>query len=124
MIRRVAVVWALALAVVMLLPSDSVPQAPGGDKLHHLVSFAVLGCVVALACPHRLIVAIGFAAIYGAVLEFLQPLTGRNAELGDVIADVSGTVLGVGLALLLIRAAGPVTPGTCRQATSRQRSRR
>ena len=124
-VRLAAVVSGLGIVVVMLLPPTTLtPPAVGGDKLHHMVAFAVLGLLVALAWRPRLVVTAGGVTLYGAALELLQPLTGRHAELGDVVADAVGAVLGAGLAVLLIRVAGQVRPGTCRQAASRYRSRR
>ena len=118
------VAWALLIAVAMLIPPASMSSPPGGDKLHHLVAFAVLGCLAVLAGPRRPPMVIAFALIYGAALEVLQPLTGRHAELGDAVADASGAALGAMAALLMLRAVGPVRPGTCRRATSQRRSPR
>lgn len=50
--------------------------------------------------PTRLWYALGFVAM-GIAIEFIQPYTGRDFELGDMLADLAGVLAGWGTALLL-----------------------
>ncbi|MDP6363648.1 MAG: VanZ family protein [Candidatus Poseidoniia archaeon] len=105
--------WALALGWMALIALLSHQSAVGGlatasglplaDKLDHLVEFALLGALLrnAVARHHPLpVVAPAFfvlalGASYGALDELHQSLVpGRDAELGDWLADAAGVALG------------------------------
>ena len=100
MTRRVRLVWAtvflvgLAMTSILLLwPHAPVPPRAGRwvDKLAHLGMFACLGLAAALALPRaprwRLVLAL---ALYGALVELVQPAVGRNREALDLVADALG----------------------------------
>ena len=79
-------------------PIDLVP-----DKLGHIILYAGLGFLVArcLRVGHGFgrfsifVLAAVFCLIYGATDEFHQYFVeGRNAEIGDVIADFLGGIVG------------------------------
>ena len=87
------------ITVVMLWPASQYPslQEPS-DKLIHIIAFAAL--VFPLACTGRfglLPILIG-SCTFGGVIEILQSSFGRNAELKDWVADITGVVCGIGLA--------------------------
>jgi VanZ family protein len=52
--------------------------------------------------PTRLWYALGFIAM-GVAIEFIQPYTGRDFEVADMLADALGVALGWGVALLGVR---------------------
>jgi VanZ family protein len=85
----------LAVAFVSLMPA---PPAIGvGDKLSHLLAYALLSGWFCLLARHRVALACSIAALiaYGMMIEWLQGLTGyRYAEWGDVIANGAGCLLG------------------------------
>ena len=37
-------------------------------------------------------------ALFGGAIEIIQPLTGRGAELADLVADIAGCAVGVWIA--------------------------
>lgn len=88
---------ALAFTLVMaLLPKP--PTPPGldaGDKVQHVLAFAVLSLLATFAYPRRRLVDI-FAAMaaFGALIEVLQliPALGRDAEFMDWVADCAATL--------------------------------
>jgi VanZ family protein len=93
-------------AGIFYLSSLSMPPAPLDvfpDKLGHIILYGGLGFLVAryLRIGHGLGgLAIGalaaiFCLVYGATDEFHQYFVeGRNAEIGDVVADFFGGILG------------------------------
>jgi VanZ family protein len=52
--------------------------------------------------PTRAAYAAGFVAM-GVAIEFIQPFTGRDFEVADMLADALGVALGWGAARLLSR---------------------
>jgi VanZ family protein len=98
-----AAYW-IALFTATHLP-PSVPIVPGteGDKLAHLIAYAILALLIAcywqasagwLGREHFLWIVLVCAA-FGAIDELLQIPVGRYASALDWIADVLGAVVGV-----------------------------
>ncbi|MGD9952261.1 MAG: VanZ family protein [Burkholderiales bacterium] len=109
--------WLYAAAIVFLSLTPSPPQ-PGfeyGDKLGHLLAYAML--MLWFAALHRSPRArIAFGALWiglGVALEFAQGATGyRSFELSDMAANALGVAAGAAAALILPRAAGAREKGT------------
>lgn len=118
-LKRPALV-ALALYTLLLLAGTHVPQPPeelvdlaGSDKTLHFAAYATLallaGVNLALRGWFRLtaVLLVFFAlAVFGALDEITQPLVGRQADVRDWAADVSGVVggvIGVVLGLVICR---------------------
>jgi VanZ family protein len=97
----IAVLFALALS-----PSDSAPSITQADKVQHALGFLVLTLAYGLLFPDRRAVVTAGVVALGVAVEVLQALMpfGRHAEIGDLIADGVGIVLGLMLLRLL---AGP-----------------
>lgn len=51
--------------------------------------------------PTRALYAAGFVAM-GIAIEFIQPYTGRNFEVADMLADALGVLIGWALALIVV----------------------
>ena len=89
------------LAVILiasLLPTENLPK--GNDKLHHLVSYAVLAwwCVLAfqISQQKKVLLLVFKLIVFGGVIELLQGLSGyRFAEWYDLLANTLGVFLGV-----------------------------
>ncbi len=85
----------LMVATVSLMP---VPDVGVNDKFSHLATYFFLGGWFSLLAANRAVLGwtiIGLIA-YGILLELLQGMTDyRYAEWGDVLANASGTMVGV-----------------------------
>lgn len=110
--------WLYAAAIVFLslTPSPPDPGFEHGDKVGHLLAYALLMfwfCVLYRYRYTRLAYGIGWVFL-GVALEFAQGATGyRNFELSDMAANTLGVLAGALAALSLpraARAAGRETP--------------
>jgi hypothetical protein len=89
-----AVVVLVSLAV-LFAPADDVPFAPVGvDKLVHASLFVALAVTGRWAGVSRVVLA-PVLVLYGAVSELIQGVIGRDAAVGDWLADVVGVLLGL-----------------------------
>jgi hypothetical protein len=89
-----AVVVLVSLAV-LFAPASDVPYAPVGvDKLVHASLFAALAVTGLWAGVSR-VVLVPVLVLYGAASEVIQGLIGRDAAVGDWVADVVGVLLGL-----------------------------
>jgi VanZ family protein len=85
----------LVSLVVLFAPADAVPSAPPGvDKLVHASLFAALALTGRWAGIARVPLA-PLLVLYAAGSEVLQGLVGRDAAVGDWVADVVGLLLGL-----------------------------
>jgi hypothetical protein len=103
--RGVLAVAALVSLAVLFAPGDDVPSAPPGvDKLVHLTLFAVLALSGRWAGVRAGLLGI-LLVLYAAVSEVVQGLLPleRSASVGDWAADVAGVLLGLLLAVRLLR---------------------
>jgi VanZ family protein len=85
----------LLVGAVSLMP---VPDVGVNDKFSHLVTYFFLGGWFSLLATNR--VSLGWTIVgliaYGILLELLQGMTAyRYAEWGDVLANASGTMVGI-----------------------------
>jgi len=86
----------LVVMVLALLPGSALPELGASDKLLHLLSFAFLMVWFAgIVQPrHFWLLALALLA-YGGLMELLQSFTTyRQAEVGDLLADALGILLG------------------------------
>ena len=90
-------VVAILIAVLTLMPGHSVPDAPGNDKLHHFLGFAVLVFPLVAVRPRAVVWAVPAAILFGGAIELIQPLVGRNGEWADMAANTLGVLIGAGL---------------------------
>lgn len=74
------------------------------DKLLHLLTYFVLGSMVAGGFKERRGVILGILGLIavGAVLEIAQTYVGRDAEFYDAIANAAGAVLGAVTARFIV----------------------
>lgn len=92
----VTLLLALVIGALTLAPAVTGTAVPGSDKTHHFIAFFTLSLPLAYARP-RLAPWVVLAAIaYGAAIELIQPLVGRDGDLLDLLADAAGSALGAG----------------------------
>ena len=93
-----ALYWTVLFALTHTRPIHIV-RGPSNDKVQHFLAYFVLGCLLGVtlwvARPARrrmlplLVIAVG--AAYGVFDELTQIPVGRDAEVLDWLADVSGS---------------------------------
>lgn len=105
-----SVAWVLVLYTASAQASIPSPSRWGlTDKQVHFAVYAVLGGTLAWgwwrsrrAVPHW--VAVGAGLLYGVLDEVHQAFVpGRSPEMGDVLADWAGVIVGYALSLVVIR---------------------
>ena len=84
----------LIVAFLTLTPSDKLPSAPGGDKLHHFLAFGAIAFPIAFARPRLFVWIVLAVSAYGAVIEIIQPYVGRHGDIMDALANSIGAVAG------------------------------
>lgn len=92
-----------ALVATLTLASSYTESAPGYDKLYHFLGFIALSFPLSFARPKLLLQVVLGVAVYGGLIEVVQPGVGRQAEWGDFLADVAGAVVGASLGALFGR---------------------
>jgi VanZ family protein len=116
---------AALVAVLSLVPSGALPPTSIGDKVEHVIAYAVLGLLGAASSERGVMRVILGLAVFGVAIEMLQTFSpGRAPDPLDVVADIAGAGLGCGLAILLRRmtsllidkSAGGATPCHARVA--------
>lgn len=92
-----AVVAALVIAWGSLMPASELPEDLPWDKANHLIAYAGLAALLALASGRRGL-AMALAVAYGTAIEFAQiPVPGRlGGDVWDIIANTLGAGLGGG----------------------------
>jgi len=106
-------IWISLVTLASLLSGDSLANAPkidieGFDKFVHFCMYAGLSFLLIegnyiqirrISGTRFLLLAIGFAILYGSLMELLQYQMGkgRSAEFNDFIANTFGAVLGAPL---------------------------
>jgi hypothetical protein len=101
-LTAVLVGYWLALFAATHLPIPASMGPPGSDKWHHFAAYAGLSILLAarLACNRSFTwklasAMLGVVALFGAIDELSQIPAGRDAEIGDLLADVFGAVIGL-----------------------------
>ena len=92
--RRVTVALAALIGLDTLIPAQKLPDAPGTDKLHHVIACASLMLPMSFAKPHQLWKYAVCGIMFGIFIELAQPFVNRSCEVGDVLVDACGITLG------------------------------
>jgi VanZ family protein len=91
---------AATIAALTLMPQSSMPPSPQGvDKLYHMAAFAALIFPTALLRPKSCLRLGCLAILYGGLIEAIQPIFGRSADMSDFWADGLGVAMGIFLGL-------------------------
>lgn len=104
---RWAIIWALIILWLCLIPGDDLPEWDWFalldlDKLVHARMFGTLavllaGAFIAQKRPARFVLwAVVISALYGLSTEWMQGLEalGRRTDINDMIANTVGSILG------------------------------
>ena len=92
------------VAALSLAPSATLPPTPVGDKVEHLIAYAVLGLLGAVSSVRGVTRVILGLAAFGIAIELLQTFSpGRSPDVLDVVADIAGAGLGCAAAIALRR---------------------
>lgn len=95
------------ITVLSLSPLPQLPPAAGSDKAHHFIAYAALIFPVAVSIKKASTLFtffIGFA-FYSGLIEIIQPYVNRYGEWLDMAANISGLLIGLLLAKILLYAA-------------------
>jgi VanZ family protein len=101
--------WIAAILVVVtgeLIPGDSAPMrlldaTHISDKVFHFTAYLGLAFIPVLGFRLTRGIACAMVMIFlGVALEFIQRMVGRDLEIGDMVANTLGVLVGIGLALL------------------------
>ncbi|MGM0432569.1 MAG: VanZ family protein [Spirochaetota bacterium] len=103
----------LLIGVFSLLPPSEVETAARfNDKLLHGIAYAALGwCTYGLLFSLRrptgrvftlVVISLLYCIAFGAIIEYVQPLTGRSMEGMDLVFDALGALVGTISAALML----------------------
>lgn len=98
-----ALLWALLIALLSLMPGHAAPQSGFGDKIEHAAGYALLTILVAVGWQ-RPTYAVVTAILYGILIEIGQSLTpDRFPEIWDAFANGVGAIIGISIYMRFIR---------------------
>jgi len=89
------------ITTLSLWPMATLPDVPGGDKLHHYIAYAALMFPVALRRPDRWLAIALLFLLWSGAIELIQPYVNRYGEWLDLGANATGLLSGMLLALML-----------------------
>ena len=99
-----AALLALLLAAAAVLPSERVARYVSADgQIEHALGLTLIALLVTASYPRAWRLVLGLGIVASGVVELVQPIFGRGAQLSDFGADVAGLVVGVAAALAVIR---------------------
>ena len=110
------------ITVLSLIPLNELPETPGSDKIHHLVAYAILAYPTSLRRPKDWQNILIFFAIYGGVIELIQPFVNRHGEWVDLIANTMGLMVGCLITILTIQIKAKNSKPTGRNKSADQKS--
>lgn len=94
----------LSLVVLTALATLAPVRGPAGlpinDKGYHFIAFAALAFPVAVVRPRWWLGVFLALAVYGGVIEIVQPYVGRGRELADWYADCAGALAGCAMGVV------------------------
>ena len=89
------------ITITMLWPIKHQPVGLDGfDKLAHFIAFASLAFPLARTGRFGLVPVFIGATAFGGIIELLQPIFGRSADIQDWLVDAVGVLGGISLALI------------------------
>jgi len=99
-------VAAVTILVFSLLPKEAIKNVSLSDKYLHFAAYATLSFLayfsfiksINIKLTLKIIVA---CFVYGAVIEILQPLVGRNRENIDLLVNAAGVLAGTTFCVFL-----------------------
>ena len=77
-----------------LMPFSSLPPAPGSDKFHHFISYALVVFPIALRMPRFWWVFVFIVVGWSGCIELIQPYVNRYGEWLDLLANAVGVFIG------------------------------
>ena len=101
--RRVTVLLAALIGLATLMPAQQLPDAPGTDKLHHVIAFCLLVLPMSFARPWQFWKYALYGIAFGIFIELTQPFVHRSGEVRDALADGIGVALGCAIGVGLRR---------------------
>ena len=84
----------VTVSVFSLMPLPALPEVPGSDKTHHLVSYALVVFPIALRKSRYWFLLVVAIAAWSGVIELIQPYVNRYGEWLDLLANVAGLCIG------------------------------
>ena len=99
--KALTFVFLAIITVFSLLPLDALPPAPGTDKTHHFIAYAMLMLPTALRKPANWRLLGLFFMLYSGAIELIQPFINRYGEWMDLYANSTGVLCGVIIAWLI-----------------------
>lgn len=109
-IRLIAILYWIVIFIGTHIPAERVPDLPASDKTIHLLMFAGLGTVLYLALylsnPARRFILLPILVIgctYAVLDEVTQPFFRRYCDGRDMLADIAGLCLALGVCALIFR---------------------
>ncbi|CAK8714966.1 VanZ-like domain-containing protein [Candidatus Electrothrix laxa] len=84
-----------AITALSLWTPETLPPVPGGDKIHHLIAYALLIFPVALRRPKGWQFIVVMFIGYSGLIELIQPFVNRYGEWLDLAANTTGLFCGV-----------------------------
>ena len=92
----ITLVMTLSLTVTMLWPLDTPPPAPdGSDKFVHIIAFAALSLPLSRTGRFGLLPVFVAASSFGGLIELIQAIFNRSADMNDWVANIIGVALGI-----------------------------
>jgi VanZ family protein len=107
-VRIVTGAVAVAICVLSLLPvQPHLPEVHFLDKLLHALAYLCLSFLLFASQlpgprPRLVLMSVLASLLLGGLIELAQPLTHRDRELADLMADLAGAVAGALLATGLV----------------------
>jgi len=95
----ISIIILSSITVLSLIPLKALADAPGSDKTRHLICYAALAFPASLRRPTGWIYMILLFAVYSGMIEVIQPYVNRHGEWLDLIANISGLLIGAIFAL-------------------------
>ena len=89
---------AILIGVYSVIPAPDVPAPQVSDKLKHLAAYLALSVPLSISLgPRRSLQTFMLVVSYGIFMETAQAMgsAGREASLFDILANITGTSLGI-----------------------------
>ena len=99
--RRVTVALAAPIGLATFTLAQKLPDAPGTDKLHHVIACAALVLPMSFAKPHQFWKYAVCGIIFCSFIGRAQPFVNKSGDVGDVLADACGIALGCAVGVWL-----------------------